>query len=97
MEGQHPKHGGAGHIQPGSGVLVRSQEGCVSLVAFCNFGLYRTAPFNTTKDRNEEQVNSNPGPGTYANQERKVVPKVQDKMNNAFTTKVSKLWQVAAY
>ena len=51
--------------------------------------MYRPAPFNTTKDRTVgEALNANPGSGAYASQERKIVPKVQDKMHNSFTTKV---------
>ena len=34
-------------------------------------------------------MNANPGPGAYASKERKIVPKVHDKMHNSFTTKVS--------
>ena len=55
-----------------------------------------SAPFHTGKDRTiSEQLNSNPGPGIYAAQERKIVPKVQDKMHNAFTTKINRFCPTA--
>jgi len=48
-----------------------------------------TAPFHSTKDRKVgEALNAFPGPGDYAQKTTKIVPKVQDKMHNAFTTKV---------
>ena len=34
-------------------------------------------------------TNANPGPGQYAQHQEKVVPKVQDKMLNSFSTNVS--------
>lgn len=55
-----------------------------------------TAPFNTTKDRTVgEALNSNPGPGNYASEVKKIVPKVQDKMHNAFTTKIARFCPTA--
>jgi len=52
-----------------------------------------TAPFHSTKDRKVgEALNAFPGPGDYAQRVTKIVPKVQDKMHNAFTTKVCYLF-----
>lgn len=44
---------------------------------FTIISFFSTAPFHTTKDRTVgEALNSNPGAGSYASQERKIVPKV---------------------
>ena len=52
--------------------------------------IYSNVPFHTQKDRAiSDPLNANPGPGAYASKERKIVPKVHDKMHNSFTTKVS--------
>ena len=54
------------------------------------------APFCTTKDRViSEAMNANPGPGNYAGDHKKIVPKVQDKMHNAFTTKIARFCPTA--
>lgn len=40
-------------------------------------------------------MNANPGPGAYASKERKIVPKVHDKMHNSFTTKIPRFCPTA--
>ena len=49
------------------------------------------APFSTTNERElTKELNSHPGPGQYKQKQQKVVPKVQDKMNNAFSTQIAR-------
>jgi len=68
-------------------LIIKKTRKCI-LIYFLT--VFSPAPFNGSNDRVcTKELNNFPGAGSYASREKKIVPKVQDKMNNAFTTKVS--------
>ena len=74
------KHNLPSNIGPGSIDMGRSQ-----------FEKKKDAPaaFDTSVEKNVLKVKPVPGPGTYSHSAERVVPKVDEKSNNAFVTKVS--------
>jgi hypothetical protein len=53
------------------------------------------APFNSMKERENFGPTENPGPGTYAAENVKVVATVKDMMSNSFTTKIPRFCPTA--
>mmetsp|Transcript_10790 Transcript_10790/g.14522 ORF Transcript_10790/g.14522 Transcript_10790/m.14522 type:complete len:147 (+) Transcript_10790:73-513(+) len=53
------------------------------------------APFNTMKDRDANGAGENPGPGSYAAEQIKVVSTVKDMMSNSFSTKIPRFCPTA--